>query len=103
MRRIIPALIIAAISCSAMAAPKAIHVDAQGKPHYNHLHNTDSILDVKHNELWAKDHVRFIDKEIDSVSLSDLGYEGLTDEILSKQNTKKVELNHSVKDDSEDN
>ncbi len=65
MRRIIPALIIAAISCSAMAAPKAIHVDAQGKPHYNHLHKYDSILDVKHNELWAKDHVRFIDKEID--------------------------------------
>ena len=58
-----------------------------------------------------------IHKEINSVSLSDLGYEGLTDEILtmesasqskqadklSEQNAKKVGLKHTLKDDSENN
>ncbi|MCD6190253.1 MAG: hypothetical protein J7K14_01780, partial [Sulfurimonas sp.] len=57
-----------------------------------------------------------IDKEVDSISLSDLGYEGLSDEILtaesgsvsdgadflSKQNAKKVGLKHSSKDNSEE-
>jgi len=56
-----------------------------------------------------------IHKENNSVSLSDLGYEGLTDEILtmepasqsdqndalSVQNAPKVGLKHSLKDDSE--
>ncbi len=59
-----------------------------------------------------------IDKEHNSVSLSELGYEGLTDDILtsessatatqsdqadelSEQNAKKVGLTHSTKDDSE--
>jgi len=56
-----------------------------------------------------------IHKENNSVSLSELGYEGLTDEILSiesasqseqadklsEQNAKKVGLKHSLKDDSE--
>ena len=58
-----------------------------------------------------------IHKENNSVSLSDLGYEGLSDEILtmesasqskqadklSEQNAKKVGLKHSLKDDSENN
>ncbi|MEN8303944.1 MAG: pilus (MSHA type) biogenesis protein MshL [Campylobacterota bacterium] len=58
-----------------------------------------------------------IHKETDSVSLSDLGYEGLTNEILSmesasqskqadklsEQNAQKVGLKHSLKDDSENN
>jgi len=58
-----------------------------------------------------------IHKENNSVSLSELGYEGLTDEILaiesasqskqadelSKQNAKKVGLDHSLKDNSENN
>ncbi len=56
-----------------------------------------------------------IHKENNSVSLSDLGYEGLTDEILtmessqsdqadklSVQNAPKVGLKHSAKDDSEE-
>ena len=58
-----------------------------------------------------------IHKEINSVSLSDLGYEGLTDEVLSmesasqskqadqlsEQNAKKVGLKHTLKADSENN
>ncbi len=65
MKRLLLAITIAATTFSTFAAPKAIYVDAQGTPHYNHLRKSDSILDVKRNELWAKDHVRFIDKEID--------------------------------------
>lgn len=65
MKRLLLAVTIAATTFGAFAAPKAIYVDAQGKPHFNHLHKSDSILDVKRNELWAQDHVRNIDKEID--------------------------------------
>lgn len=68
MKRLLLALTIVATTCSVMAAPKAIYVDAQGKPHYNHLHKFDSILDVKRNEHRVNSHVRNIDKEIASTN-----------------------------------
>lgn len=67
MKPLLLAVTLVATAFGAFAAPKAIYVDAQGKPHYNHLHKYDSILEVMHNEQWVHSKVDSIDKNIELV------------------------------------